>query len=169
MSEQIKAKMRRSESEAVQGGSSAVSMNDGEEMIQQLVEKFHSTTVRSERLTVLTAVPKSWSVRKTAKMFNASRYLAGQAKRLVAEKGVLSSPNPSEDHGVNVAFEEVKKFYLSDDISRVMPGKKDFVSVRGADGKRVHKQKRLLLMCNLREAYREFKECNPCSIESRFL
>eukprot|EP00731_Ephydatia_muelleri_P026535 Em0018g635a len=84
----------------------------------------------------------------------------GRAKRLVAEKGVLSSPNPSEDHGVNVAFEEVNKFYLSDEISRVMPGKKDFVSVRGADGKRVHKQKRLL-MCNLREAYREFKECNP--------
>ena len=168
LSEQLKAKRRRSESEAVQGGSSAVSMNDGEEMIQQLVEKFHSTTVRSERLTVLTAVPKSWSVRKTAKVFNASRYLAGRAKRLVAEKGVLSSPNPSEDHGVNVAFEEVNKFYLSDEISRVMPGKKDFVSVRGADGKRVHKQKRLL-MCNLREAYREFKECNPCSIESRFL
>ncbi|KAL5477704.1 hypothetical protein EMCRGX_G024538 [Ephydatia muelleri] len=130
----------------------------GEEV--KLVEKFHSTTVRSERLTVLTAVPKSWSVRKTAKVFNASRYLAGRAKRLVAEKGVLSSPNPSEDHGVNVAFEEMNKFYLSDEISRVMPGKKDFVSVRGADGKRVHKQKRLL-MCNLREAYREFKECNP--------
>ena len=89
-------------------------------------------------------------------MFNASRYLAGQAKRLVAEKGVLSSPNPSEDHGVNVAFEEVKKFYLSNDINWVMPGKKDFVSVRGADGKRVHRQKRLL-MCNLREAYREFR------------
>ena len=45
LSEQLKAKRRRSESEAVQGGSSAVSMNDGEEMIQQLVEKFHSTTV----------------------------------------------------------------------------------------------------------------------------
>ncbi|KAL5506175.1 hypothetical protein EMCRGX_G007763 [Ephydatia muelleri] len=81
---------------------------------------------------------------------------SGQAKRLVAEKGVLSSPNPSEDHGVNVAFEEVKKFYLSNDINWVMPRKKDFVSVRGADGKRVHKQKRLL-MCNLREAYREFR------------
>ena len=160
LSEQFKAKRSRCESEAVQSGTSAVSMNDGEEMIQQLVEKFHSTTVRSERLTVLTAVPKSWSVRKTAKVFNASRYLAGQAKRLVAEKGVLSSPNSSYDHGVNVAFEEVKKFYLSDDISRVMPGMKNFVSVRGADGKRVHQPKRLL-MCNLREAYREFKERNP--------
>ena len=68
------------------------------------MEKFHSTTVRSERLR---AVPKSWSVRKTANVFNASRYLAGQAKRLVAEKGILSSPNPSKDRGVNVAFEEV--------------------------------------------------------------
>ena len=96
------------------------------------MEKFHSTTVRSERLTVLTAVPKSWSVRKTANVFNASRYLAGQAKRLVAEKGVLSSPNPSKDRGVNL----LKKFYLSDDISWVMPGKKDFVSVRGSDGEK---------------------------------
>ena len=56
-SEQSKTKKRRCESEAMQGGSSAVSMNDREEVIQQLVEKFHSTTVRSERLTVLTAVP----------------------------------------------------------------------------------------------------------------
>ena len=107
-SEQIKAKKGRFESEAMQGGLSAVSMNDGEEMIQQLVEKFHSTPVRSERLTVLTAVPKSWSVCKTAKVFSASLYLARQAKRLVAEKGVLSSPNPSEERGVN--FEEVLYF-----------------------------------------------------------
>ena len=53
---------------------------------------------------------------------------------MVAEKGVLSSPNPSEDCGVNAAFEEVKKFYLSDDISWVMPDTKGFVSVRGAEG-----------------------------------
>ena len=54
----------------------------------------------------------------------------------------------------------LKKCYISDNISRIMPGKKDFVSVRGNDEKREHMQKRLL-MCNLREAYHEFKEHNP--------
>ena len=39
-------------------------------------------------------------------------------------------------------------------------GDKGF-SVVDADGKREHKQKRLVLSCNLREAYREFKECHP--------
>ena len=76
-------------------------------------------------------------------------------------KGVLSSPNPKGHRLLPVDTEEaIKDFYLSDNISRVMPGKKDFLSVVGADGKREHKQKRLVL-CNLREAYREFKECNP--------
>ena len=40
-----------------------------------------------------------------------------------------------------------------------MPGKKDFVSVRKAEG-RVHVQKRLVL-CNLRELYRMFKDRYP--------
>ena len=70
-----------------------VSLNDGEELVQQLKEKFNSTT-RSERLRILTILPKSWSRRKVAKVFGVSRYLARRAKMLVAEKGVLSSPSP---------------------------------------------------------------------------
>ena len=129
-------------------------------MIEQLVEKLKSTTTNSERLQVLTVVPKSWSARKTAALFGVSRRFAGQAKKLVEERGVLSSPYPKEAKAVTVAEEEVHKFYLSDEISRIMPGMKDYVSVRGTNGHRVHQQKRLLL-CNLKEAYSEFKECNP--------
>ena len=138
-----------------------VSLNDGEEIVQQLKEKFNSTK-RSERLRILTILPKSWSRRKIAKVFGVSRYLARRAKMLVAEKGVLSSPNPKLGSLTLSAQteEEVKNFYLSDDISRIMPGKKDFVSVLAADGKREHKQKRLLL-CNLKEAYNEFKGRHP--------
>ena len=51
----------------------AVTKADGEEMIEQLIEKLKSATVNSERLLVLTAVPKSWSVCKTAQVFNVSR------------------------------------------------------------------------------------------------
>ena len=45
--------------------------------------------------------------------------------------------------------------YLSDEISRVMPGRKDCVSVMTAEGKREQRQKRLLL-CSLKEAYEHF-------------
>ena len=37
------------------------------------------------------------------------------------------------------------------------PGKKDFLSVKNSEGKRVHVQKRLLL-ANLRELYLHYKE-----------
>ena len=142
------------------GDTYAVSKADGEEMIEQLVEKLKSATTNSERLLVLTAVPKSWSARKTASVFGVSRQFAGRAKKLVEERGVLSSPDPKEAKAVTVAEEEVTKFYLSDDISRIMPGMKDYVSVRGTNGQRVHQQKRLLL-CNLKETYSEFKIRNP--------
>ena len=45
-------------------------------------------------------------------------------------------------------------------VCRRGEGDKGF-SVVDADGKREHKQKRLVLSCNLREANREFKECHP--------
>lgn len=54
----------------------------------------------------------------------------------------------------------VIEFYEDDETSATMPGKKDYVSVKHADGKRVHCQKRLLLS-NLREMYEAFKETEP--------
>ena len=64
-------------------------------MVQQLKEKYNSAMTTSERLSVLTVLPKSWSLHKTAKVFGISRYyFARRAKQLVAEKGVLSNPNP---------------------------------------------------------------------------
>lgn len=53
----------------------------------------------------------------------------------------------------------MKAFNRSDDISRVMPGKKDFISVN-VNGGRVHAQKRLVL-CNLKEAFENFKDKFP--------
>ena len=94
-------------------------------------------------------------------VFGVSKYMAKQAKKLVQEKGVLSSPNPKAGKSLSKSTEEqVVSFYRSDDISRMMPGKKDTVSVVTAGGKRVHHQKRVLL-CNLKEAYEQFKMHNP--------
>ena len=105
-------------------------IDDVTEMIQQLKEKFWETKRRSEQVQVLTVLPKTWSVKKVQQKFGVSEYLARQSKKLVEERGILSLPGPS--HGPSLPPETVVvvcSFYESDDISCVMPGKKDFVSV----------------------------------------
>ena len=54
-------------------------------------------------------------------------------------------------------IQNVRNFYLREDISRMLPGKKDYVSVKLADGKREHRQKRLLLF-KIGEVHELFKE-----------
>jgi hypothetical protein len=74
-----------------------------------------------------------------------------KAKELVKAKGILSSPNPKPGNMLKDDLVKlVPEFYDDDEISRCMPGKTDFASVK-EQGKRVHKQKWLLL-CNLYEA-----------------
>jgi hypothetical protein len=72
----------------------------------------------------------------------------------------LSDPNPKKGKLVDEQVVRiVKGFYPSEEISRIMPGKKDVVSVM-IDGERKHLQKHLVL-CNLKEAYTNFKEKYP--------
>ena len=85
------------------------------------------------------------------------------SQEAVEERVILSLPGAS--HAPSLPPETlviICSFYESDDISRVMPGKKNFVSVK--EGKRQHIQKPLVLN-NLREVYDEFKEKFPdCKI-----
>ena len=107
-----------------EGSHATISQNDGLEIVQQLKEKYYSATTMSERLSILTVLPKSWSLHKTANI-SGYMYFARRAKQLVAEKGVLSNRNPKAGKTLSAQTEEeVKNFYLADDISRVMPGKR---------------------------------------------
>ena len=128
----------------------------GLEMIAQLKEKFQSSGSRSEKLQVLTVLPKSWTVQKVQEEFGASNYMIRKAKVLVREQGILALPNPKVGKVVPKETENaVREFYLSDKISRQMPGMKDFVSIF-LDGRKQHVQKHLVL-CNLKQAYEVFK------------
>ena len=118
--------------------------DDGREMIEQINYKFTSTSSRSERLTILTVLPKSWSIAKIMEEFGVTRYMAKSSKMLVEDKGVLSCPNSTAGKPLSEStLELVRNFYCHDDISRVMPGRKDFLSVRNADGMKVHQQRGL--------------------------
>jgi len=62
------------------------------------------------------------------------------------------------------AIKEVQDFYARDDISRMLPGKKDYKSVKLPEGKREHHQKRQLLY-KISEAHQLFKEESSLKIE----
>ena len=115
-------------------------LSDEGEIIEQLKEKFANAS-RSEKIQILTVLPKSWSIRKVQQEFGTSNFMARRAKQLVKEKGILASPDPKPGHTLGQrTLELVHCFYESDNTSRVMPGKKDYVSVRTEEG-RVHTQK----------------------------
>ena len=80
---------------------------DGE-MLKQLKQKFHSTVERSEKVQILTVLPCSWSIGKIQAEFGVSNYMARKAKELVAEKGILSTPNPKPGH--SLPFETIDIF-----------------------------------------------------------
>lgn len=126
--------------------------SDEGEMIAQLKEKFQSTTKRSEQLQILTVLPKSWAMKRIQSEFGVSDYMARKCKQLVRDKGVLSSPDPKPGQALSLdIIKTVTDFYESDEVSRMMPGKKDFVSTK-QQGQRIQVQKRLILG-NLKEVY----------------
>lgn len=127
------------------------------EILEQLKDKF-LTAIKSEKLQILTVLPKSWSCARIEREFGVSNFIARKAKKLVEEKGVLSTPDPKPGKILSAETSAtVQDFYNSDDISRQMPGKKDNISMgKDANGKPIHVQKRLILG-NLREVYSLFK------------
>jgi hypothetical protein len=87
---------------------------------------------------------------------SASNYMIRRAKQLVMDHSIMSSPNLKPGKTLNkVTVEVVKSFYNSDEVSRVMPVKKDYISIK-VSGVKMHEQKRLLL-CNLKELHSHFK------------
>jgi hypothetical protein len=68
------------------------------------------------------------------------------------DQGIMSSPNPKPGKNLNkVTVEDVKSFYNSDEVSRVMPGKRDYISIK-VSGVNMHEEKRLLL-CNFKNSH----------------
>lgn len=142
-------------------GSENESSSDGLQMIDQFREKMHTTQTSGEKYLILTSLPKSWTIRKIETEFNVSFTMARRAKKLVAEKGVMSTPHQKlgsrrvEEGTVQL----INDFYYNDDNSRACAGQREYVTVN-ENGEKIKKQRRLLLM-NLNEAYELFKESNP--------
>jgi hypothetical protein len=132
---------------------------DLDQLVVSMKEKC-ATSTRYTQQQILTLAPPSWSLKRISEEFGVSVRLAKQSRKLKLESGIFSEPKPKQGRKIsNELIQKVLSFYEDDEISRVCPGMRDVVSVR-IDSVKVVKQKRLLL-CNLNEAYAEFKKLNP--------
>ena len=132
---------------------------DFKEMILQLKHKFDDSEKVSEKVQVLTVLPQSWSIRRIQEEFGATYRTARLSKQLAASEGIMATPNARLGKVLPKAVEEkVVAFYLSNNVSRMMPGSKDYVSMY-IHRKKERVQKRLLLF-SLRDAYLQFLDEN---------
>ena len=71
--------------------------------------------------------------------FNCSEREAREAKDLVANNGIFSIPAKKRGKLVPAdTVNSVKSFYERDDVSRIMLGLKDYLSIKQGNGKREH-------------------------------
>ena len=100
------------------------------------------TESRALKQQILTLTPSSWSRKKAAEFFDTSEQSIRNARDVAASSGVLSTSDRKPRTGLPTeTIEAVLQFFNDDETSRILPGKKDTVSVR----KNVYEQKRLLL------------------------
>ena len=115
---------------------------DLDNLIYLMKEKLKTSDDYYTKIQVLTLTPESWSRKQAAEFFDVSEYSIRVARKLKEQKGILASPNPR--HGKSLP-EDIRtivvNFFEDDEFSRLIPGKKDYVSI----SKNVHKQRRLLL------------------------
>lgn len=118
-----------------------------QEIVNQLKAKFAETTEKEQKIKLLSVLPNSWSARKISKQFGSSFYLALLTKTLVKENGIMCGPR--KRLGTNIidhtTVNLVKEFYSNDNISRVCPGKRDYVTV-DENNVKIAKQRIFFLM-----------------------
>lgn len=96
--------------------------------VEKLKTSYKNTPDKKFREFILTLVPENWSVKRTAEEFEGST-------PYIVKKSRKSDRTETQHggHGGNLNSDTislVKNFYRSDDISRIMPGKKDVVSIK---------------------------------------
>ena len=129
-----------------------------EDMLQGLKQAFKDNVGNSDaQYRILTSLPPSWSVRKIMKEFEVGQKKAKKAKELQKKNGFHSFPSKQVGKSLSSdTVNTVRDFYNTDNISRLLPGKKDCVSMK-VNGEKQRVQKRLIL-CLLKEAYIFFKD-----------
>ena len=131
---------------------------DYDRLLYLIKEKLSDKSMKvPEKIQILTLAPKSWSIPNVMQFFDVTEYQVRESRKILESKGILSKPDAKRGSSLSdEIIKDVQLFYEDDEYSRMMPGKKDCVSI----GRNIHRQKRLLL-CNLNELYTAFKAKHP--------
>ena len=136
------------------------------EMIGQLKHYIETNSANSKKVLALTVLPLSMSYPQMEETFGVSNYMARKSRSIVQQCGILAEPGAKLGRSISAeTVNKVLSFYLSDDVSRPLPGRKDVVSVK-ENGIRVTKQKRLVLG-TLGSLYSQFLRENQTNELSR--
>ncbi|KAE8748198.1 hypothetical protein FOCC_FOCC005036 [Frankliniella occidentalis] len=129
-----------------------------DELIQQLKSYFVSSNNKSDKVLSLSVLPQSLSVEAIKSDFPASNRLIRKVKSLTKEKGILCTPDNKSGRPLDEeTTKKVIDFYIRQDVSKEQAGKNQVISVKGSDGKRVRKRKRLVLG-NLKHLHAVFQK-----------
>lgn len=129
--------------------------SDLEKMVQAMKDKC-SVSATQQQIQILTMAPPSWTLERVAHEFGVTKYMAKTARDLKAVGGVFAMPRPKCGKRLpQLVTNMIADFFEDDEVSRLCPGQKDYVTVT-IEGQRIQKQKRLLL-ANLTELYQMFK------------
>lgn len=131
-------------------------------IIKDIKEKFTEAAKYSEKIQLLTiGASAQLSVDQIAKTFSTTKYLAQMAIQQYQNHGILSRPNPKTLERIPEAhIQTAKEFYLNDEVSKMLPGRKDYVTLKQPNGEKIQQQKRLLLF-NLRTVHGMFQDKHP--------
>lgn len=128
-----------------------------EDLLLKLIAKYPESDYNT-KIKILSIMPDSYSQADIITMFNISEYMVRKARKLTSEQGILPDVPPKAPRRRldQSTIDKVVEFYNSDEISVVMSGMRDCVSVKNSDGVKVKMQKRLLQF-SLKEVYQLFK------------
>ena len=113
-------------------------------------EKLIAST-KSEKIKLLTLLPRKWPINYIIRKFNVTCYSVIKSRALFKKHGIL--PENVKKTNTNLPEEliyDVKRFYESDDVSRLCPGIKDCITI-----KKEQFQKKMLLS-NIKDIYINF-------------
>lgn len=101
---------------------------DFEEIVEQIKEKLPNCKDFKEKYLLLSVLPKSWTANQLKTKTGVSYYVAKRVKQLVEDKGILCLvPSKTYKRLDPDIQQKIENFYISDEISRCMPGIKDFI------------------------------------------
>lgn len=102
------------------------------EIIENMRNLCAETDSTETRLTVLSLLPKNWTVSKImAEFANVSQRLVRKSKEFSKHPHEFIERRKVRTSSLSALHEEiVRNFYNSDEISRIMPGKKDYISIK---------------------------------------